>query len=154
MSFDAFTMKIYDNNKSYISLPWESNSTATKILLQRKEIGSLQDTGFINSFIITKMPVQSGTDIKTVVDSNVKNLQLKLLKYKNIATDKKKLKCNGEQYSWYILAFSYQLDQEVLYQWEYLFTDNIYLYIVSLSSDNQKDITSFIKSIDTVKCNK
>jgi hypothetical protein len=74
------------------------------------------------------------------------------LKYAAIDNLNKKMKCNGVQYSWYITAFSYQLTNEKLYEGQYFFTDDESLYIVSLSSDDQKDITSFIKSAGTLTC--
>ena len=150
--FDTFTMKLYDNNKIYTTLPPESSNIGIKILTEMKEETKKEDTGFINSFIVTKIPIQSWTDMKTLVDSNTKNLQLKLLKYKNTNATSKKIKCNKLQYSWYITEFSYQLDNQILYEGQYFFTDEISLYVLSLSSDNQKDINSITKSIGTVKC--
>jgi hypothetical protein len=46
-----------------------------------------------------------------------------------------------------VTAFSYLLDNQSLYGGQYFFIDEQALYLLSLSSDDQKDITSFIKSI-------
>ncbi|MFA7298459.1 MAG: hypothetical protein WC010_02320 [Candidatus Absconditabacterales bacterium] len=150
--FDEFTIKLYDNKKQYIVTPVDTSIAGINILSQMKEEITGEDTGFINSFIIIKTSIQSGIDIKELVDSNTKQLQLKLLKYTSIEDTAKKIKCKKLQYSGYITVFSYQLDNETLYEGQYFFTDDQSLYIISLSSDDKKDITSFIKSIGTVKC--
>jgi hypothetical protein len=109
-------------------------------------------TGFINSFVIIKTLIQSWTDMKTLVDSNTKKLELKLLKYNAISNDSKKVKCDDLQYSWYITTFSYQFDDQTLYNGQYFLHDEEALYIVSLASADQKDIKSFVKSIGTITC--
>jgi len=151
-TFDEFTIKFYDNKKQYIKLPSDTNIIGLKILTQMRENTWAIDTGFINSFIIIKTPIQSWLDMKQLVDSNIKKLQLKLLKYTTIDVVSKKVKCGNLQYSWYITTFSYQLDNQKLYEGQYFFIDDKSLYLVSLSSDEQKDIKSFIKSITTIKC--
>jgi len=152
LTFDEFTLKFYDNNKQYIAIQSDANIIDIKIITEMKEEVGTGNTGFINSLLVTRTAIQSWLDIQTLVDSNTKNLQLKLLKYKNTDSTNKKVKCNDLQYSWYITAFSYLLDKETLYGWQYFFTDDESLYIVSLSSDTYKDIQSFIKSIGTIKC--
>lgn len=152
LTFDEFSIKLYDNNKQYIDIPSNQNTLGIKVITEMKEKTGTGETGFINSFIIVKTAIQSWTDIKALVDSNAKTLKLKLLKYAAISNTAKKVKCDGLQYSWYITAFSYLLDKDTLYGWQYFFTDDESLYLLSLSSDEQKDITSFIKSIATLKC--
>gem|GEM_PF-2465855 len=53
-----------------------------------------------------------------------------------------------------MLTFSYQLDEETLYESQYFLLNGETLYIVSFSSDDKKDIELFTKSIDTIKCKK
>jgi len=118
-----------------------------------KEQPAKWNTGFINSFIIVRTSIKTWIDIKDLVVSNTKELQLKLLKYQATDNESRKVQCNDLQYSWYITAFSYQLDTETLYGGQYFFADDEALYIVSLSSDDQKDIQAFIKSIGTITCN-
>lgn len=151
-TFDEFTFNFYDNNKEYVALPLDSNSIGMNVLMKMKEKTGTWYTGFVSSLVIIKTPIQSWTDMKTLVDSNTKNLELKLLKYVTTTATSKKVKCKNLQYSWYITAFSYQLDKQTLYVGQYFFTDDESLYLMSLSSDDKQDITSFIKSIRTVKC--
>ena len=145
-------MTFYDNEKKYNEIPLDANVAGMNIIKEMKEETVKEDTGFINSLIIITTPIQSWTDIKKLVDSNTKNLQLKLLKY--IATDNenKNVKCNNLQYSWYITAFSYQLNTDTLYDGQYFFIDNEKLYIISLNSDNIHDINAFVKSVKTIQC--
>ncbi|EKD25113.1 MAG: hypothetical protein ACD_80C00118G0022 [uncultured bacterium (gcode 4)] len=150
--FDKFTFNLYDNNKQYISMPTPPDTIGMKVLKEMKETTGTGSTGFINSVIIVKTVIQSWTNMKELVDSNTKNLQLKLLKYKPTDNENKKVKCPGIQYSWYITAFSYQLEKDTLYGGQYFFTDDTSLYLISLSSDTPKDINSFISSINTIKC--
>jgi hypothetical protein len=110
------------------------------------------DTGFINSLIIITTLVQPWTDIQQLVDSNTKTLQIKLLEYTATDNENENVECNDLQYSWYITAFSYQLNTDTLYGGQYFFTDDEKLYIVSLSSDDIHDINAFVKSISTIKC--
>ena len=98
-TFDEFTMKLYDNNKQYIGVPVDTSIVGLKVLTQMKEKTLVTDTGFINSFIIVKTNVQSGTNVKALVESNTKKNQLKLLKYVSIDNLSKKVKCDGLQYS-------------------------------------------------------
>ena len=135
-----------------MNMPLDTSTAGIHILTQMKEQTVEENTGFINSLIIIKTAIQSWTDMKELIDSNTKDLQLKLLKYKATDNENKRVQCNDLQYSWYITAFSYQLGTDILYGGQYFFTDDTSLYIVSLSSDDQKDIQAFIKSISTMKC--
>jgi len=152
LTFDEFTIKLYDNNKQYTALQPDTSVVGIKVLTEMKEKTAEGDTGFINSLVIVRTAIQTGTDIKELVDSNTKKLQLKLLKYKSTDNASKKVKCDDLQYSWYITAFSYQLDNQTLYDGQYFFIDEQLLYLISFSSDDPKDIKSFIKSIGMVKC--
>lgn len=154
LTFDEFTMRFYDNYKQYIPTASETSIEGMKVLREMKEQTTKEDTGFINSLVVIRTPIQSWTDIKQLADSNTKQLQLKLLKYKNITSANKKMKCDDVQYSWYTITFSYQLDKEMIYGGQYFLADDEALYMVSLSSDNEKDIKNFVKSIETVKCTK
>lgn len=151
-TFDEFTMKFYDNKKPYIAFVSDTNLIGMKVLTEMKEKTLSTDTWFTNSLLIVKIAIQSWTSMKELVDSNTKSLQLKLLKYTTTNNANKKVKCDDLQYSWYITAFSYQLENEILYDGQYFFTDDESLYLISLSSDDPKDIKSFIKSIGTIKC--
>lgn len=151
LTFDQFTLKIYDNKKSYSNLPLDT-TIGMNVLTEMKENTTTWDTGFINSLIVIKTDIQSWTDIKTFVTSNTKTLQRKLLKYTSTNNTSKNIKCTTWQYSWYITAFSYLLDKQTLYDGQYFFTTDESIYIISLTSDDQKDIKSFIKSIGTIKC--
>lgn len=152
ITFDRFTIKFYDNDKQYMMLPLQQNATEMKIINQMKEQITQGDTGFVNSLIITKIPIQSWIDITTLTDVNIKTLQGKLLKYSTITATEKKVKCGTLQDSWYINAFSYQFDNQTLYDGQYTFIDGTSLYIISLASDNKADINRFIKSIWTIAC--
>ena len=147
-------MRFYDNYKQYIPTASETSIEGMKVLREMKEQTTKEDTGFINSLVVIRTPIQSWTDTKQLADSNTKQLQLKLLKYKNITSANKKMKCDDVQYSWYTITFSYQLDKEMIYGGQYFLADDEALYMVSLSSDNEKDIKNFVKSIETVKCTK
>ncbi len=150
-TFDGFTIKFYDNNKKYIAVPWDA-SLDMKILTEMKEQVVQGDSGFINSLIIAKLPIQSWTDIKALVDANMNTLWIKLFKYASLSHANKKVKCNAMQYSWYTTSFSYQLDNETLYEWQFFFGDGDSLYVLSLSSDANNDIKAFIKSVGTIAC--
>jgi hypothetical protein len=91
-------------------------------------------------------------DMEELTEANIKQIQLKLLNYSAIDNEKKKVKCDDLQYSSYITAFSYQIDKERLYAGQYFFADDESLYMLSLNSDNEKDIQAFIRSAKTVKC--
>ena len=122
------------------------------ILTEMKEQTTTGATWFINSLIIMKTAISSWTDVKTFVATNTKTLQTKLLKYTTITSTNKKVHCSNLQYSWYITAFSYQLDNQTIYDGQYFFSDDTSLYGISLASDEQKDITTFINSIGTITC--
>jgi hypothetical protein len=117
-----------------------------------KEQATQDDTWFINSLLITKMPIQSWTNITILAAENIKILKSKLLKYVSIDSSEKKIKCITKQDSWYILSFSYELDNQMLYGGQYMFVDSDTLYLISLATDTKQDINRFIKSIGTIKC--
>ena len=50
------------------------------------------------------------------------------------------------------MSFSYQGDKERLYGGQYFFMDQGTVYLISLSSDEKKDIKALAKSIGTIKC--
>ena len=155
VNFDEFRFKLYDNGKQYIIMPADTSTIDMKVLTEMKEqvqTGTEDTTGFINSLLIVRTPIQSWIIIKDLVDANIQQLKLKLMKYKNTDSGAKKVKCDDLQYSWYMNAFSYQLDNQTLYDGQYFFTDNEALYLISLSSDTYKDIQSFIKSLWTITC--
>ena len=145
-------MTFYDNEKKYNEIPLDASVAGINIRKEMKEEIVKWDTGFINSLIIITTPIQSWTDIQQLVDSNTKNLQLKLLKYAATDNENNNVECDNLQYSWYITAFSYQLATDTLYGGQYFFTDDEKLYIVSLSSDDVHDINAFVKSVKTIQC--
>lgn len=150
--FDKFSFTFYDNNKTYINQPLDVSIVGMKVFAQMKETPGTGDTGFVNSLIIIKTIIPSWTDMKSLVDSNIKKLEIKLSKYTTTDTFKKQVKCDTIQYSWYITTFSYQLGSQTLYGGQYFFTDNELVYLISFNTDDKKDSKQFIKSIGTVKC--
>jgi hypothetical protein len=130
----------------------QQSTSEMKTIYQMKEQTIQDDTWFINSLIINKIPIQSWLDITNLMTANIKTLQGKLLKYSTITATEKKVKCETLQDSWYINAFSYQFDNQTLYGGQYTFIDSTSLYSISLASDNEEDINRFIKSIRTIKC--
>ena len=60
LTFDEFTIKLYDNNKQYTAIQPDTSIVDMKVLTEMKEtILGTGNTGFINSFIIIKTPIQS-----------------------------------------------------------------------------------------------
>lgn len=117
-----------------------------------KEQNVEEKTWYINSLIIIQTDIQTWMNVQELADSNTKKLQLKLLKYISLENESKKIKCDDLQYSWYITTFSYQIDTGTIYGGQYFLTDDNALYLLSLSSDEEKDIELFTKSIDTITC--
>jgi hypothetical protein len=122
------------------------------VLKEMKQNTGTGSTGFISSLVIIKTPIQSWIDMKSLVSSNADNLKSKLLKFVPIDTSKKKLKCNGLQYSWYITSFSYQLDTQKIYGGQYFFTDNDVVYVISFNTTDKKESKQFARSIGTMWC--
>ena len=50
------------------------------------------------------------------------------------------------------MTFSYQLDNEKFYGGQYFLLDNEILYLLSLSSDEEDDISAFGDSIANILC--
>lgn len=119
----------------------------------KKEQTAKGETGFINSLIIIQTDTETWTDVDALATANIKKLQLKLLNYTTITSSSQKIKCDTIQYSWYVTTFSYQVDTGVIYGGQYFLSDQDKLYLVSLSSDEEKDLQKFEKSIDTIACN-
>lgn len=152
LTFDTFTIKFYDNNKKYNATSSDTNIVGIKPLFMIKEDVAKGNTGFINSFIIVRTNILSWTNVKELATANEKKNQSKLIAYKTLDTNNKKIKCKNAQYSWYTMTFSYQVNRETIYGGQYFFIDQETVYLVSLSSDTKKDITAFMKSIGTIKC--
>ena len=98
-TFDDFSINVYDNDKQYSNVSVDPDIIEFDTLAQLKEKTTKTDTGFINSFIIIKTVVQSGTDIQALVESNTKKNQIKLLKYTAIENDTKNVECIDKEYS-------------------------------------------------------
>lgn len=145
---------MYDNEKQYTAMPSETSIEWMHVITELQEIVAKEDTGFINSLLGIKTTTQSWTDLKELATSNAKQLQINLLQYKSISAVSKKVKCGDLQYSWYLMTFSYEIDKLPLYEWQYFLLDDDNLYLLALSSDDKKDITSFIKSVETITCSK
>lgn len=152
-TFEDFSFSLYDNGKIY--MPWTTNTTGTQdiqLLSTMKEKTGANDTGYSNSLLVAKVPIASWVDIKDIVSANAKKTRLQVLNYKDITNTKQNIVCGDLEYSWYIMAFSYQLSTETLYGWQYFFTKDTSLYNVSLSSDEKKDVESFVDSIEHIAC--
>jgi len=59
LTFDKFSLKLYDNNKQYMNMPLDTSTAGIHILTQMKEQTVEENTGFINSLIIIKTAIQS-----------------------------------------------------------------------------------------------
>ena len=63
LTFDAFTIKVYDNGKQYVALPENTSFPGMNVLKSMKEKAPANTTGyatgFINSLLIVKSPIQS-----------------------------------------------------------------------------------------------
>lgn len=152
LTFGEFTIKFYDNEKQYIDIPSSADIIGIDILTMMKEKTVEGETWFINSLIISETGIETWMNVQELVDSNIKKLQLKLLKYTPLENKAKKIKCDDLQYSWYITTFSYEIGTGTIYGGQYFLTDDDALYLISLSSDEEKDIELFIKSTDTIAC--
>lgn len=145
-------MKFYDNQKTYTTISAETNVTDMKVVKKVQEKIVKGDTWFVNSLFVIETSIQSWVNIQELVQSNDKQLQIKLLKYKSTDMYAQKVECDDREYSWYVITFSYELDSETLYGGQYFLIDDEVLYVTSLSSDDEKDIEGFTKSIDTIAC--
>lgn len=154
LAFDGFTMKLYNNEKQYMNDTTETSVEGMMLQKQMKEIVPFNDSWYINSLLIFRIPIASWIDFEELVSSNIKTMQTKMVKYVTTDSDKRKIKCDNLQYSWYITTFSYQLGTTTIYGGQYFFAEEGILYLISLSSDEEKDIKAFIKSAKTVKCKK
>lgn len=152
LSFEQFNIKIYNNEKVYVQNISETAIEWMTILNEMKEKAAENDTWFVNSLFIIQIPVLSGTSMQELVDANTKELQLKLLKYTQIDNSDKKIKCKKQEYPWYITTFSYQLGEETLYSAQYYLLDDQKVYVLSLSSDEEEDISRFTKSTKNINC--
>lgn len=152
LTFWEFSLTFYDNQKQYIDVSPSVDIAGIDIRTIKKEQTTKWETGFINSLVIIETNTETWTDIEALANANTKKLQLKLLNYTSISNSSKKLECDIIQYSWYMTTFSYQVDTGTIYGGQYFLSDQDTLYLVSLSSDEEKDIQKFAKSIDTIKC--
>lgn len=59
LTFDEFTMKLYDNGKQYVSDTVDTSIEGMTVLKQMKEYALTGSTGFINSFVIFRVPIHS-----------------------------------------------------------------------------------------------
>jgi hypothetical protein len=59
LTFDEFTMKFYDNNKQYVNDAVDTSIEGMKVLKEMKEQVAKDDTGFVNSFLAFRVPIQS-----------------------------------------------------------------------------------------------
>lgn len=151
IDFDNFTMKWYDHQKPYITTGYKTDQSNFNIITAFQETTS-DISWYTNSFLITKASLTSGVDIQSVVKANANTFDLKLLQYTPLLQEPKDILCGSQQYSWYITTFSYDIAGSIFYQGQYFMIQDTTLYIISLSSDDPKDIKYFAKSIATIQC--
>lgn len=152
VKFDDISLNIYDNKKNYVQYTGTLPSLGLDILVQMKESVAEDDTGFVNSLLVAQTPSISGIDLSSLVDANTKQLQLKFLGYVQDEYAAKHIDCKSQEYSWYITTFSYQLGEEILYQWQYYIHAQENIFVVTLSSDEEDDISRFVKSFKNIRC--
>lgn len=148
---DDFTMQWYDNQKSYVMTGNLSNQTTVDIIQSFQE-SSTDISWYTNSFLIAKLPITSWVILQDIVKTNENTFDIKLLNYTPILQKSQDISCEHQQYSWYMTTFSYQIAGDTFYQGQYFMIQDMKLYIISLSSDDPKDMKYFTKSIDTIQC--
>ena len=87
------------------------------------------------------------------MEVNTQQLKSKLLQYTQIEYEDDIVKCKDNQYPWYISTFSYLLWEDIIYDGQYYLFDDTTLYVLSLSSEFEKDIKRFVKSVNKIECN-
>lgn len=151
INFDTFTMKWYNHQKQYIASGNIADQANINIIAAFQETPSVA-SGYTNSLLIAKMSIGSGTKLQDIVSANTNTFTIKLLQYTPLLQEPKDIQCGQQQYSWYITTFSYDIAGDIFYQGQYFIVQDTTLYIISLGSDDPKDIKYFAKSINTIQC--
>ena len=151
VDFDTFTMKWYNHQKQYITSGNIADQANINIITAFQETPS-DVSGYTNSLLIAKMSTVSWTKLQDIVSANTNTFQIKLLQYTPLLQQSKDIQCGQQQYSWYVTTFSYDIAGDIFYQGQYFMIQDTTLYIISLSSDDAKDMKYFTKSINTIQC--
>jgi len=150
---DRFVCKFYHNDVNYQETIPDKNIEWFEIIKEFKEQVDAEYTWYINSLFVIKNIVESGLDIQDIVEVNTQQLKSKLLQYTQIEYEDDIVKCKDNQYPWYISTFSYLLWEDIIYDGQYYLFDDTTLYVLSLSSEFEKDIKRFVKSVNKIECN-
>ena len=145
VSFDHFSMQRYTNHKIYLP----ETTTDTSIIYQAKQ----QTTGIANSLIITKILLTSGARFDDTVTANYDQLQKKLTAYAGDAPSRYDTICDKIHLIWYDLSFSYTMEKTTFWTYQYFLQQEPYLYVISLHTNDNNDISYMTKSIKTIMCN-
>jgi hypothetical protein len=75
------------------------------------------------------------------------------LNYKGTAPKISRITCDDIRLTWYYFSFSYDLSEDQHFSvFQYLFQTGNVLYMISLQSQDAKDIWVMRKSIKTITC--
>ncbi len=147
-----FVLKFYHNDIKYKEISWDVRIEWLNVIKRFEEQIDPEYTWYINSLFAVRTLIESWLNLQEIVDTNKKQLEIKLLKYVQIKNKKDTVKCKGKEYPWYITTFSYLLWKDMIYNGQYYLLDDTLLYIFSFSSNDSKDIKRFVKSVGKIKC--
>lgn len=154
-SFDMgdFVVTFYHNDVDYKEIVPDTIDwlEIIKELEEQIDVDS-ENTWYKNSLFVIKASVESGVTVEDIAETNTQQLTTKLLQYTQLEYTDDTVKCKDNQYPWYISTFSYQLWEDVVYDGQYYLLDGTTLYMLSLSSELEKDVKRFVKSVHKTDC--
>ncbi len=146
VSFANYWLQRNTNGKIYTA---KANQPWAITLYQAQQV----TTGKANSLIISQMELSSETSLLDVATLNMDQLAKKLLSLKiSDETSHQDVNCGKKQLTGYANRFSYKLDEQTFYVYQYYFMQGRTLYLVSFQADNSKDVTAMAKSISSLTC--
>lgn len=146
VQFDEFTLSRDAQDKQYIATTPVNDAN---IMYQAIE----DTTGTASSLIVSKVVIPWATDAESLVQANYDQLNKKLLNFKGDKLATISFSCNQMRLTWYILDFSYDIDQQQhFYAYQYYFVAHSLLYTISFNSLSSKDVKAVKKSIKHIEC--
>lgn len=141
----VFSMKTYEIFDNQTLSDVEKSQNIQMIAKQRNE------TGYIDSLLISDIDLSQLT-LDKFMTLNKNTLESRFAEYEETKYSDLSFKCKWKEIAGKLLNYNLSVGDQTIYFSQYLFSNNKSGYMISLSTENEKQIKLLKKSIKDISC--